>query len=157
MRHSWTVISHTNPSKVGVLFHAIFFQKNYSQDLFCRNRVRKANLTNRPSDQPTYHPTSQPTNRPTNQLINRLTYKNRKTSYLQLHFDLHLLLCSHLQTWIDISLKQPYTNVTIVLHRNTALCGSYSENLCHLQRHNLVQAYLETGLNLKYAHLVLFA
>ena len=55
----------------------------------------------------------------------------------------------HLQTTIDISLKDSFESAVVILHKNTAVVGDYQEHILKWQPHDLQRAFLETGLNIK--------
>ena len=55
----------------------------------------------------------------------------------------------HLQTNIQIDLKDPFESCVVILHRNTALVGSYDQHLLKWEMHDLQYCFLETSLNIK--------
>ena len=55
----------------------------------------------------------------------------------------------HVYTWIDISLKSEYQSVIVLLHKNTTMIGSMNTCMLAFERHNLIRAYLENGLQIK--------
>ena len=59
---------------------------------------------------------------------------------------------------MDISTKDSWTEIYVFFHKNLNITGSYSECLLKLEPHDLKQAFLTTGLNVKYVcHSSLFS
>lgn len=55
----------------------------------------------------------------------------------------------HLQTHINISLKDPFEQCLVILHRNLCLIGDYKRHYQKWERHKLKSCFLESSLNVK--------
>ena len=89
---------------------------------------------------------SQSTNSYTHYIL--LTQSNNKFICIFFMY-ISIFLQGHLEANLDISTKDAWTEIFVFFHKNLNITGSYSECLLKLEPHNLKQAFLTTGLNVK--------